>query len=103
MGMIIGRIIGWLLVLAALVVLVADLIARLDTGHFAFTAAGQLWFEISPSTLELAQPAIQRHVAAWLWDPIVVVLTWPATLVLGVPGLALLWLCRKRDRRRRRR
>ena len=101
--MIIGRVIGWLLVLAALVVLVADLIAWLDTRHFALTAAGQLWFEISPTTLELAQPAIQRHVAAWLWDPIVVALTWPAAAVLGAPGLVLLWLCRSRDRRRRRR
>jgi hypothetical protein len=101
--MLIGRIIGWLLVLAALVVLVADLIAWLDTRHFAPTAAGQLWFEISPGTLELAQPAIQRHVAAWLWTPIVFVLSWPAAAVLGAPGLALAWACRTRDRRRRRR
>ncbi len=100
--MIIGRIIGWLLVLVALVVLVADLIARIDTGHFALTAAGQLWFEISPSTLELVQPAIQRHLLPWLWNPVVVVLTWPAALVLAAPGLALLWLCRARGRRRRR-
>ena len=101
--MLIGRIIGWLLVLAALVVLVADLIAWLDTRHLGLTAAGQLWYEISPSTLELAQPAIQRHVAAWLWEPIVALLTLPAALILGAPGLLLLWACRSRDRRRRRR
>jgi hypothetical protein len=101
--MIIGRIIGWLLVLAALVVLVSDLIGWLDTGHIGAVAAGQLWFEISPTTLELAQPAIQRHVAAWLWDPIVVILSLPAALVLGAPGLLLLWAFRNRDRRRRRR
>jgi hypothetical protein len=101
--MIIGRIIGWLLVLAALVVLVADLIGWLDTHHLAFAAAGQLWFEVSPSTLELAQPAIQRHLAPWLWDPVLqTILLWPAVLVLGVPGAALLWLFRPRDRRRRR-
>ena len=101
--MFIGRVIGWLLVLAALVVLVADAIAWLDTRHFALTAAGRLWSEISPTTRELAQPAIQSHLAAWLWDPIDVMLTWPAALVLAVPGVALLWLCRPRDRRRRRR
>jgi hypothetical protein len=102
--MFIGRIIGWLLVLAALVVLVADLIARLDTGHFALTALGELWYRISPNSLLLAQPAVQRHLAPWLWDPVIqTVLLWPASLVLAVPGLALLWACRKRDRRRRRR
>jgi multisubunit Na+/H+ antiporter MnhC subunit len=100
--MIIGRFIGWLLLLAALVVLVRDLIAWLDTGSFGFVAAGQVWFEISPNTLELAQPAIQRHVATWLWDPIVAILTLPAIVVLGVPGVALVLLCRRRERRRRR-
>ena len=101
--MIIGRIVGWLLVLVALVVLVSDLIAWFDTGTLSAVAAGQLWFEISPTTLELVQPAIQRHVAAWLWDPIVGLLTLPAALVLGAPGLLLVWACRNRDRRRRRR
>jgi len=100
-GMIVGRVIGWILLVAALLVLGRDLVTWLDTGSFAPSAAGTLWFELSPSTLELAQPAIQRHVAAWLWDPIVTVLTWPAALILGVPGLALAWLCRPRERRRR--
>ena len=101
--MIVGRVIGWFLLAAALVVLGRDLVGWFDSRNFDPVAAGALWFEISPSTLELAQPAIQRHVAAWLWDPIVTVLTWPAVLVLGVPGLVLALLCRPRGRRRRHR
>jgi len=102
--MIIGRIIGWLLLLAALIVLIADFITWLDTRHFALRATGELWYSLSPSTLQLAQPAIQRHVATWLWEPVIVtILVWPAILMLGVPGVVLLLLCRRRDRRRRRR
>jgi hypothetical protein len=102
--MVIGRIIGWLLVLAALVVLGRDLIGWLDTHHLVFVPAGALWYQISPNTILLAQPAIQRHLAPWLWDPVIqTILLWPAVLVLGVPGLALLWLFQPRDRRRRRR
>jgi hypothetical protein len=101
--MIIGRFIGWLLLLVALIVLVRDLIGWLDTGSFQLMVAGELWHNISPTSLELAQPAIQRHVAAWLWEPVIVtVLLWPAALVLGIPGIVLLWLCRAPERRRRR-
>ncbi len=102
--MLIGRIIGWLLVLAALVMLGRDLIGWLDTRHLSLVAAGDLWYQVDPNSLLLAQPAIQRHVAPWLWDPVIeTILLCPAMLVLGVPGLALLWVCRRRDRRRRRR
>jgi hypothetical protein len=102
-GMVIGRGLGWLLVLAALVVLARDLIGWLDTHHLAFVAAGALWYQLSPNTILLAQPAIQRHLAPWLWDPVIEdVLRLPAVVVLGAPGAALLWLCRPRDRRRRR-
>ncbi|HWI25987.1 MAG TPA: hypothetical protein VN668_03400 [Stellaceae bacterium] len=101
--MIIGRIIGWLLVLAALVVLGRDLIGWLDLHQLHFVSAGELWYQINPGSLLLAQPAIQRHIAPWLWDPVIqTILLWPAVLVLGVPGLALHWLFRPRDRRRRR-
>jgi hypothetical protein len=102
--MLIGRVIGWgLLILAAMVVAI-DLFGWYLNGRFQLIATGDLWFRISPNTIELAQPAIQRHVAAWLWDPVLVtVLLWPAELVLSIPGLFLAWTCRARERRGRRR
>jgi len=101
--MLIGRAIGWALLIAAAIVVAADLVGWYTYGRFMLLATGDLWFRISPNTIEVAQPAIQRHVAAWLWDPIIVtVLLWPSELVLAVPGLFLAWVCRARERRRRR-
>lgn len=104
--MIIGRVIGWLLALAAILVLLRDLFAWYMTGSFDPIALGRLWFDLSPNTLELAQPAIQRHIAAWLWEPVIVtILRLPALVVFAVPGILLLWSCgltaAARARRRR--
>jgi hypothetical protein len=102
--MLIGRVIGWVLVLSALTVLVLDIFLWFAYGRLPPIATGELWHLLSPNSLLLAQPAIQRHVAAWLWDPVVVtVLLWPSELVLVVPGLLLIWACREHERRGRRR
>jgi hypothetical protein len=104
--MVIGRILGWLLVLAAAMVLLRDLLSWYDTGVFHAIALGELWFDIHPTSLELAQPAIQRHLAPWLWDPVIVaILRWWAAPVLAVPGVLLLWVSggSTNGRRRRRR
>jgi hypothetical protein len=100
--MIIGRVLGWLFVLAAAVVALRDIIGWLDTGTLAPLALGQLWYDVSPTSIEIAQPAIQRHVAPWIWDPVIldILLLWAAP-VLAVPGLVLLWACRGKRRRLR--
>jgi hypothetical protein len=101
--MTIGRVIGWLLIIAAAIALAHDLVGWYGTGVFRLAALGELWHEISPTTLELAQPAIQRHIAPWLWDDGVLrLLLFPAVLVFAVPGVLLVWLGGRRARRRRR-
>ncbi len=100
--MIVGRLVGWLFILAALVAEGHDLWGLWDTGHYQVSALGQLWAEVNRNSLLLLQPAIQRHVSVWLWDWVIFpVLQWPAPITLVVPGILLVWLCRRRDRRRR--
>ena len=100
--MIVGRLVGWLLIIAALVAEGRDLWGWRDTQRFQVSALGQLWYKVHPNSLELLQAAIQRHVAVWLWDWVIFpILQWPAALTLAVPGFLLVWLCRRRDRRRR--
>ena len=102
--MIIGRIIGWILLLAAAVVLLRDLIAWFDTGGLAPIAAGQVWGDIHRSSLALVQSGIERSVAPWLWDPVLAaILSWWAVPVLAIPGLLFLRAFRARRGRRRRR
>ena len=100
--MIVGRLVGWLFIIAALVAEGRDVWGLWDTGHYQVSALGQLWAEVNRNSLLLLQPAIQRHVAAWLWDWVIFpVLQWPAVVTLAVPGVLLVWLFRRRDRRRR--
>lgn len=99
-----GRILGWLLVAAAIAAVGAELLASLEAGGWRPLALGELWYRLDAPSLNLAQAVIQRYLLPALWDPVIAtVLTWPAWLVAGVPGLVLLFLTRRRNRRRRNR
>jgi hypothetical protein len=98
------RLIGWLLIVAALAVLLYAAWRWHQTGAWRMIPAGQLWFDLDRNSLLLAQPAIERHVARWLWSPVIAtILQWPAWAVLGVPGIVLLLIGRRRQSIGRRR
>jgi hypothetical protein len=100
--MVVGRILGWLLIVAAVLVAANEAYAWLDQGSYHVTAAGELWYELDRGSLNLMQAIVQRYVAPVLWDDgIRPLLLLPAWLVLGVPGVLLVALCRRRGRRRR--
>ena len=96
--MIVGRVLGWILVLAALAVAGWDAFAWYETDAFRLHALGEVWYRLAPGSLNLVQAIVQRYLHPDLWDPVAVtVLLWPG-VVLGVPGLALLYLFRRRRR-----
>lgn len=95
--MLVGRVIGWIFVVAAIAILVRDIIAWIDTGALAVAATGELWFTLHSGSLNLLQAITQRYIFPALWDPIfVTVLLWPAFVVVGVPGLILSYAFRRR-------
>ena len=97
--MIIGRVIGWVLVAASVAILASDVIAWFDLGVLTFITTGELWFTWHNGSLNLLQAITQRYILPELWDPIfVTVLLWPAFLVIGVPGLILSYVFRRRPR-----
>ncbi len=80
---------GVLLIGAALWPAAREALA-LAAGQHAFIPLGQLWFEIDPPSLNMAQAGIQRHVAPWLWEDVIqTVLEQPAWPVLGCLGLVV--------------
>jgi hypothetical protein len=99
--MIVGRVIGWIFLLAGAAVLVRDLLVWIDTKHWAPIALGQMWYELNRSSLNLVQAVVQRYIHPFLWDPIIVsiLLSW-AFAVLMFLGVLLLIVFRKRNARR---
>jgi hypothetical protein len=100
--MIIVRIVGWLLLIAAAITLANDVANWSHTGTWHLSATGELWYRLDRGSLNLAQAVIQRYVSPGLWDPVVqTILQFYALLVLAIPGLLLLWAARSRERRER--
>jgi len=100
--MLVLRVIGWLLLGAALLCAGAELVGSLENGRWSPLTAGEVWFRIDPFSLNLAQAVIQRYLTPWLWDPaIVTVLLGPAWLVLGLPGVLFSRLGRAAPAKRR--
>jgi len=99
--MIVGRVIGWIVLLFGGAVLVRDVLVWIDTKHWAPIALGQLWYQLNRSSLNLVQAVIQRYIHPFLWDPIIVsvLLSW-AFAVLMILGALLLVVFRRRNSRR---
>ncbi|NYZ13163.1 hypothetical protein HL658_11415 [Azospirillum sp. RWY-5-1] len=88
--MVVFRVLGILFLLAAAAALTNDLVAG-GAGGFRLSALGELWFRLSPYTLDLSRAVTERYIWPALWDPVAVwVLLQPAVLVLGAVGLALM-------------
>ena len=98
--MIVGRIIGWIFLLAAIAVFCWDLVAIIITGNLTFTPLGAIWAKIDSTSLQLLQAGVERHVAPWLWDQIIQpILEAPAALDFFVVGAIFALLFRRRRKK----
>ena len=96
----VARTLGWILVVAAVLVAASEGWTWLETGNWKFVPVGKLWFDVHKDSLQLIQPAIERHLWPFLWNPILfTILQWPAWAVLGAPGILLALLPGARRRR----
>lgn len=95
----IARIFG----LAAVVVLASDILGWLSGGSFRLTALGEWWFWAHQDSLQVLQPAVERHVEQWLpftiWDPgVQTLLEWSFAAELAAIA-AFFWVLSRVGRR----
>jgi hypothetical protein len=92
-----ARALGLVLIAVGFVGLVIDGTRSIANGTVMFTPLGEVAFRVFGERYLLLQPAIERHVHPFLWDPIVLNLTLlPASAVAFLLGVVLLWLGQKR-------
>lgn len=82
------RFLAWVFLILTVVAVVFDWMAIPEAGEFVLRPLGALWTDIHTASLQVLQPAIERHVSPSLWESIVQpLLTTPAALVFGIPFL----------------
>lgn len=102
--MILVRFVGWLLLLAALIVLGRDVLVWYDTHVFEPVSLEDLWSNLNRPSFDRFEAAGVRTVAPWLWGGFVhVVLRFWAALSFAVLAFFFIWAGHARDDRRRRR
>jgi hypothetical protein len=97
--MVVVRVLGYLLLLAGLIVLGRDILAWHDTGHIDPVALGPLWLELSRRSYQAAQNGLAPWLLYILHD-ILVLWAAPSLIVLGA-ALAVIGRRRRRHRHRR--
>ncbi len=91
------RFLGLWALAGAFIFLVYDGTKSIAGNALYLTSVGETWNAIHSTSLQLLQPAVERHVAQWLWDPVILtVLTAPTWLVLAIFGAFLMICGRKR-------
>ncbi len=93
----VGRFIAWLFLSLGVGFLGWAVIGYFQQGKFEPEALGKVWFTIHPDSIQLLQPAVERHLWPWLWSDIIQpVLEAPAYVDFLVLGAVLALIFRRR-------
>ena len=93
------RFLGLLLLAVGFVAIIRDGTRTIAGPTIALTKLGEDWYNVHPNSLLLAQPAVERHVTPWLWNPVIqTILEQPTWLVFGILGAIFILLGRRKKR-----
>ena len=98
--MLIFRILASWFLIVGIIALVHDGIKSIaNESGFVVTALGKHWFDLHSQSLNAFQVGIERYVAPWLWDPVMIwILQSPTWIVSFAIALLLYSIGRKRRR-----
>ncbi len=100
--MIVGRLIGFLLLVIAAIAFIRDALDWYDSGALELLSGDQLWLSLSPESYQSVQDWTGNNLP-FLWDPIATTILWlPAFVSAGVLGALFLLATRKRKKKNRR-
>jgi len=103
-GRAVGRVIGWACLMLTLIVVLRDAAAALQSGGVSPAPLGNIWYALSPGTLNGLQAGVERYISPALWDSAFFpLLQQPAFLFFLIPGVILVVLCRSKAQPKKRR
>ena len=96
--MIIGRYIGWALIIMALGFAAAEISALGLSEQYGVMSAYSVLHTLIPGELIVTRIIIGKVLHPVIWDPFIKSLLWlPGWLLLGVPGIICIWKFRDRS------
>ena len=91
------RIAGIWLMLIAVVTLVIDGTKSLASSQIIWTGLGEQWADNNKESLLTAKLFVEQKLHHFLWEPIIYsILLWPSWFIIGLTGLFLYWVARKK-------
>lgn len=91
------RFFGLIILAAAFIFLIYDGTKSIADRSFFITRSVDVWSAVHQSSLIALQPWVERNIAPWAWDPgVVTVIGQPAWLILGIVGIILILLGRRK-------
>jgi hypothetical protein len=90
---------GFVLLLLAAASALAEIVTVARGGQ-GLISLGWIWFQIHGNSLVGFQALIEKSISPAVWQPVQYLLTLPAWLVLGIPGVILGLCCRSLRRAR---
>ena len=90
--MIVGRFIGWALIVMALCFAIAEISALGLSNNYGIMSAYSVLHTLVPRELILTRIIIGKALHPIIWDPFIKSLLWlPGWLLLGLPGIICIW------------